>query len=355
MTRILAPRDTGAMTQWLSALANRNVARASVALIGDSIPEGQGATTMAQRMPNALATALRQRFLGTAVGGYGFIPPKLNTTTVAQPAVIAGAPAPAYSGGFGPGLCDYIISPGTGSITWTVTGTSVDVMYAQGGAAGVIGVSIDGGAVQQLNTQNAVFASGVTHRYALGAAGVHTVALTNATGVGNVFIAGIIVYNGDENAGIMVHDCSRFGEQVHQYVTLQSQANQQGWMNGLAPDLAIVDLGGDDYSAQLSVANTKADLTTLIQRIQGLAKVPSILLLVNYDPFNLAGIPWSAYMPMYYQLAVQFGCAILDMSKRIPAPNAPKTYGLFYADNTHLSPLGQQLYADHIVSAVSPV
>jgi lysophospholipase L1-like esterase len=337
--------QANAMLAYQAALANRFNARCNIAVVGDSIAEGQGATTLDNRWVNHLADSLRLRYpVAGVTGGQGFIPPQFVATTMPQP-VFSGAPA--LQAGFGPGGRCYTLT-GTQSVTWTVTGTSFDVMYVQGSGAGTLGISIDGGAVQNIVETNATLTDGLVTHYAFSGPGTHTVKATAVSGT--AYIDGIVVYNGDENSGITVHDCAHYGITLHNYASNTADVKQ--WMNALSPSLIIMALGVNDYDGQEALATFLADLNTMATAFGGLAKPCSVLLLADYDPFGITGVPWPNYVQQYYTVAQAHNYALLDMSLVMPKTNASQTYGLYYTDNIHPSNLGHSFYADNVVSAL---
>lgn len=339
---------SGELTSFRAALANRFFARCNIAVVGDSISEGQGATGVAYRSVNRLADSLRLRFpVAGVVGGQGFLPAEFASPSLPAPAVISGSPALNMT--FGPGWrCRQLT--GSQSFTYTITGTSIDVMYAAGSGGGTMGVSIDGGPVQTINTFQSALSDGVITHISAGASGTHTVAITAVSGT--VFLDGIVVYNGDESSGITVHDCSHFGMTLHQWAT-SSPSITAAWLSALAPSLVVFELGGNDYGYQEALTTFAADLATMTKIFNTLPTKPSILVQADYDPFNLTGIPWSSYVAAYQTWATTNGYAMLDLTQRMPATGASTTYGLFASDDVHPSNLGHSFIADALAMFVT--
>lgn len=356
--KITTPQGHPAMRTWYAALANRFFSRANVVVIGDSISEGQGATQVAYRSINRLADGLRDRFIASQgydpIGGQGFLPPQFIATTLPQPTLAGTAPGQQYA--WGPGGRSVILSVAGTSITHTVTGTSVDVMYVQGSGAGVLGVSVDGGAVTQINTANATFQDGMLQRISLGTSGSHTVAITWVSG-GAAHYCGLIVYNGDETTGVMVHDASHYGITMAAYAdATMVQSGTLGWLPALNPALVILSMGANDYSSEPALTTFKTSLTNLVTAIQLMTNKPSILLQIEYDAYKLSSPGWSSYTPLYYEVAASMGCAVLDLTQRIGSPGtstAPANF--YYTDNIHPSNNGHSMIADLQLAAISPI
>lgn len=98
-----APVDTGLnMLSWRAALANVDVAPATIVCIGDSITEHYGASAVNLRWPMRLARCLRQQYQPVGVtGGLGYISPcpKAGVPLFAWPGARSGG---ALAGNRGP-------------------------------------------------------------------------------------------------------------------------------------------------------------------------------------------------------------------------------------------------------------
>lgn len=334
---------SGSLTSFRATLANRFFSRCSIAVIGDSLSEGQGATAVAYRSVNRLADALRLRYPVTGVpGGQGFLPPQFASPSLPAPAIVSGSPS--LNTAFGPGWRCRQIS-GSQSYTYTITGTSFDVVYATGTGGGTMGVAVDRGSVQTINTYRTTLADGVSTHFTTNGAGTHTVTISAVSG--SAFLDGIVVYNGDESGGLTVHDCSHYGFTLHQWATA-SPAITSAWLNTLSPSLLIFELGANDYGGQEPLTTFQADLASMAKVLNGLTSVPSVLVVADYDPFGLSGIPWSSYVAAYASWATTNGYALLDLTQRMPPTNAALTYGLYASDDVHPSNEGHSFIADAI-------
>jgi lysophospholipase L1-like esterase len=339
---------SGDLTAFRAALANRFFSRCNIAVVGDSISEGQGATAVASRSVNRLADSLRLRFPVPGVaGGQGFLPAQFATTSLPAPAAVFGSPA--LNAGFGPGWrCRQIT--GSQSYTFTVTATSVDVVYATGSGGGAMGVSIDNGPVQTINTYRTALADGVVSHFATGGSGQHTVTITSVSGT--VFLDGIVIYNGDESSGITVHDCSHYGSTLHQWAQSSSAITSE-WLGALAPSLIVFELGVNDYHGQQSLTTFTNDLATMSNVFNTLPTSPSVLVVIDYDAFNMTGTLWSSYVALYQTWAAANGYAVLDLTQRMPATNTTKSFGLYAPDNIHPSNTGHSFIADAIAGLLT--
>ncbi|HWE54169.1 MAG TPA: SGNH/GDSL hydrolase family protein [Acidimicrobiales bacterium] len=339
---------SGELTAFRAALANRFFSRCNVAVVGDSISEGQGATSVAYRSVNRLADSLRLRFPVPGVtGGQGFLPAQFVSPSLPAPAAVTGSPA--LNMVFGPGWRCRQIS-GSQSYTFTVTATSVDVVYAAGPSAGTMGVTIDNGPLQTIATTRASLADGALAHFAISGSGQHTITITAVSGT--VFLDGIVVYNGDEASGITVHDCSHYGMTLRQWAQ-SSPAITSSWLGALSPSLIIFELGVNDYHWQEALTTFTADLATMSSIFNNLPTNPSVLVLVDYDAFNMTGLLWPTYVAAYQTWAATNGYAFLDLTQRMPPTNAAKSFGLYASDSVHPSNAGHSFVADAITGLLT--
>lgn len=331
---------------WFAALANRQYAPCNIAFVGDSITEGQGATARAYRWQDMLISRLRQQYpTGGVTGGAGFLPPQIGEPTIPQVAVMTGSPSARPTAGPG-GRCYQMT--GSDSFTYTVTGTSIDVMYLQGGGTGTMTVKIDAAAPVVVNTNALPTVDGKTARVSLGAAGTHTV--TIAVGSGSVCFDGIIVYNGDETTGLRGFDFGHFGWTTGTFnsynITGADGNTLANCLATVAPQLVVVSLTVNDYATNVPSATTYAtQLQSIIDTILAVPSGPCVLLQTYAAPNETGAEPYQNYVNVNYaKAATNPRTVVFDQSLRLPS-TATDTFGLYY-DFAHPNNKGHALLAE---------
>lgn len=350
---------------WFAALANRGAAPASIAVLGDSVTCGQGASSFALSYPQLLAAQLRTRMTGSATGGRGFLPPIIppsNPTSFA-PAYVAltgpGAASLHNAGlfGFGPNLETWDISAnGATTVTYTLTGDAADILWAGSPGNGTIGWAVTGGGSGTIVT-NVAFTTGGKTRISLGTAGAHTLTITNSAG-GPTYFTGIIEYNGDSASGVQVHGCGYSGSSTAFWTPLASLGQA---VAALSPGLVVLELGLNDNAAAITPAAYGSNLAAVIAEVRAALTAPAapFLLLEAYnaasDGPTSAGL-WAQYVNAAYSVAASDAFTdVLDLTYyRMPSTAAAVTWGLYNVDGIHPANPGHQMIADTMTRYLLP-
>jgi len=115
------------------------------------------------------------------------------------------------------------------------------------------------------------------------------------------------------------------------------------------PDLVIIDVGGNEFNAQVSPTTFVNNLTTLVNDVK--AARPGVTILMSiYAELLWAPNPWAStenytwdqYATQIYNTAVSEGVALVDMRQYIPSagdPNQPNP-SPWTSDNIHLNDAG---------------
>jgi hypothetical protein len=193
--------NRSALLPFWAAMANRDAAPVKTLHLGDSVTAGARAGSWAAHYANVLAKRLAASFpciSGNPVGG-AWVPAFQSSGNGPVSQMTSSTGTAPSQGSFGIGASSAFIGSGT-SATYTVTGTSVNIWAVQATSSRTFNVSIDGG-TDSLVTVPAAGATtdGYLVNFSLGAAGSHTVKITNVSG--NTNIGGLDVYNGDETKG----------------------------------------------------------------------------------------------------------------------------------------------------------
>lgn len=355
---------------WFASLAGRQTQRADIALIGDSVTAGQGATTFPGTYAQLLPAQLRGRFPtpGLTAGGRGFLPPVIpptNPTTFAPPyvaltgATVAQMAAGALAG-FGPNLVTYDLSIQAGvTLTYSLVGDSADILWASNPGNGIFSWKVDAGAATQVPTSAAFNVANVTH-VALGSAGAHTLTIAFVSG-SHTYVTGVVEYNTDFSSGIQVHDLGYSGS-TSAFWTPTGAPGQAAALVPLSPGLIVIELGLNDLAAAITPAACAANITALIAgcRAALTPPAPPFLLLAAYNAASdgpETPAQWSQYVSAMTQVAAADSRGqvdILDLTLRMPSTGAATTWGLYAGDGIHPVNAGHQMIADALTDFLSP-
>lgn len=340
-----AVRDSEPMTKWAAALASAGSSPAQVVAFGDSITEGTGATTVANRWQTLMQTALRDGAVGAQ---FPFIPAWPMTSAPGTPVVRAGNVGQnSTSTGTGLGWRGIDLRDDTASLTFTFTGDRCKVMYFASSGGGIMSVTIDGG-TPVLVSQKVPDAPGGNQAWDSGAltAGVHTVVIRrSATSVaGNfVYVQGLLTYNGDLTSHVRVLDAARHGANTSLLTAARTSAAGLSLAAAGGAKLAIIGYGTNDFGL-IPVADFRANIDRLIAGLRAGGFTGSILLLGMYLGGGRDNDAWSVYMDEYAAIAAADpDVYYLDLRDYMPAVPTPSTdpSGLgYYNDSLHPNDLG---------------
>jgi lysophospholipase L1-like esterase len=348
---------------WFAALAARNVARANVAIIGDSISAGLGASTFARTYPQQLAVMLNARFPtpGLTAHGRGFLAPApLGVTPWAASSYVTVSPAGlAGIGGYGPGMLTCNIVTGPYTLAYALTGDSADIMWVGSPGFGTGEWKVDAGGFTTFSTSTGGFSDGNITHVSLGAAGAHTLTIATSSAGGGIFIDGVVEYDTDYASGIQVHTGGLSGSKSGDWLTTGSNISQAFATAALQPGLLVIELGVNDAAAAITPAKFASNLTSLIalQRT-AYTTAPPVLLLMVYNAYydgSVTAAAWATYVQAAYGVAAADAAVdVLDLTLRMPPTNAANTWSLYYSDGVHPGDRGHQMIADALCEFLSP-
>lgn len=352
----LLTQNAAALQKWRAALASRDFAPVNVVCLGDSITEGQGATTFERTYRQALLRRLRERFpVAGVTGGRGFIgAAKTGFSSGTWPVVTGGSPA--IDQDRGPKRQAVILSAAGHSLTFTIKGTSVDLMYARATSSGTISYTIDGGAATTLALAGGTTAlqSGQLARINLGTSGAHTLVVSYSSG-GSCYIEGVVEYDGDETKGIRVHDAGHHGWTT---ATWSNRGGFDYWMHSiraLNPDLLVLALMANDSTIPIAPATSLSNLKSILSILRGDAVNPSVLVVPMFQRSEVTATTWLGYVQAAYQLMAEDPLvSICDLSARMPAAGLGSNSLGLYADTVHPTDKGHSMIADAILESIAP-
>lgn len=346
------------MATWASALTNLNTAPAKMFFMGDSLTEGQGASTRALRW--------QDRVLGTLKTNYGL------TSADGYLQAVYGV----YDAGDGTGVSNWTqwhtASTGTvnfdtltgqastfglhrvrlssgATITYTVTGTAVDIWYQQGTGAGSFTYSIDGAAAVPVTVSTTGTLTTVKTSVTGLSQASHTIKITATSST--VYLAGFTVMNADSlTRGIQRYDSGSTSARADHYTSFFPQFMTQ--VSTVAPDLVTLMLGGND-SSSVTAAVFKSNMSTIISSLKGLAKSPSILLIIPYGATTATTVdPWNSYRQAIIDLAAQYSTGLLDL-EGVGLPKSTGVASTYFRADGHPNDTGQAFIGDAIYTKIS--
>lgn len=346
--------DTTRLRAFRAALGNRSTTPVDILCVGDSMTEGYSASIPSKRWIDRLLAQLRTTYQPAGiVGGEGYVPGFYVSTTMTDRFVLSGSGLPREDLG-GLGERTHTLTAINATLTFTFTGTGLDVLYAKGPTAGSVGWKIDAGSETVVNTNAGTISGGNVIQIRGLSAGAHTLVLRNTAG-GSVYVEGCYVYNGDETLGVRLWEAGHSGTQTDDIAT----PNGINWFDSVTPvqpDLVTVFLGLNDYGSnsqpRLTPATVAANLTSIVTQIRAkCTNPPSVLLVLPYErsvlvPPTLA--TWSEYRTAIEGVAAADGSmALLDLADVIGSFNPSDPFNLDYAgDLLHTNDAGHQMIAD---------
>lgn len=347
-----AKYQTGALSPlygYFAKEARAKAARCNVLMVMDSIGEGTGADTIANRWVDQAQANLRARWT-TGSQGPGYIPAQYAAT----PSGGGTFPAWTYTGTTfntprGLGFKSKQLGAGS-TATITRTCTSFELHFRREASLDAVTITIDGGAPVTYTMSNSLIAQKWTSPALT--AGSHTIVVSQS--VNTPSFCGGYFYNGDETAGYALWDGSHSGARALDYSTTNTD-----WYNHLTlvnPALMVLGLGTNDSrtsSSGYSSANYKTNMQSIITQARAkVANLPVLLMPPNM-PLGTLIEPWTNYTDKLKELAAENQyTALYDMSTRIPDLTSDP-YG-FLIDGVHPTPLGHAMLATLATTALSP-
>lgn len=354
-----------ALTTWNTAVAaaKAGTGQAKILFVGDSLTSGENASVRANRWVDQLIGTLRTRNSITG-SGLGLTPYKYFnslSSSWASPATSTGTVVTEddKSYYFTQGLQGGLISSG-GSLSWTVVGDSVDVLYCQavtGYGFGSMVVSVDGTTKATINTTaNNTITPGTVLHYSLGTAGTHTVKVT-ASG-GQILVDGVIGYNGDYTAGITYWDSAHWGILPEVYDNTNDTAAWEDAWPRYNPSLVIDNLFVNDLlEATITPTASAALLTKRLAQYAAIPAKPDVIVWIPYgggSGYNVTNgsYAYSDYCTAIVNAANTAGVNVLDLRTLYPTVSTS-----WYSGDTqqiHPNDTGQAAIATALANVIAP-
>lgn len=341
-----------ALRPFYTAIANRDNASCRIAIVGDSISEGEQCANYTQRWVNRFEDMLRGAFpTGGVRGGPGYFPTAYAATLIAAPSVVdlsanlGGTSVSTLDTRYGLGGRGRQIQHGAAHI-WTYPCTSFKVHYAKDPFGVTLNIIVDG---VQYGTVNTNGTAGGGYTYVSGALtpGVHAIRVATQDSAGfSSTVCGVEFFYGDESKGIRVYDASRSGS-----IASSFDAEVMKSLTAVAPQCVIVPLTANDsyFSSSATYTTELAALCTRIDTaISNAGGYPYSLILMAMSERNDTLVePYPNYIKVMSDLADSRGgnTIFVNMADWLGSKVATDTLGL-WADTVHMSVKGQALTAD---------
>lgn len=336
-------------------LAGRDANVVNIVIPTDSLGPGVGASTHEKRWISQLASNLRTRFPTPGkTGGRGYIT-AANTapTSFTWPVVLAGG-ATFANDDYGASRAVASLPTG-GTATYSLVGTSADIIFVKAAGFGSFSWKVDGGSATTVSSNAAVTAGGSKIRVPLGAAGAHTLVLTGVSGSNYVCAASEI--NGTELGGIMVHDCGHSGFTSGDWIAspFDPAANWPAAIAALNPSILLIPLGINDVNDSIAPATFQANLTSMVAKMRaasGMTNTAVVFVAMYAMGGKLAA--WQNYVDAMYAAAEADGNALVaDLTTRLWNYDDPGR-GAVFVDTAHPNDIGHAMIAQGLTEFLSP-
>lgn len=338
---------------------------------GNSLVEGEGASTFANTWRQLIAILLRATY-GIKGAGLGFIPARPYATSLAASASWRN-PGTSGTATTAP---NWNITMGLKGVRFTATGqtrqivlpdgTAFDFVHLQaaGAGGGILNVQLNGGAAVGVNTNDTTpgteYQPSKLRRFTRpGGRGAMTVLTTATSNAGGV-MDGLMHYDGDDvGGGVHMFDCSRTGARSD-VVALDDMLN--GWAS-FQPHTIIDDqVGTNDFlDGERAAPNTGAPPATAAARLglrldkaQAMASQPTYIVLIPWRLPALAGTIAGRTYQQYIDAVLATIAAhpyaanvkVLDLGAVYPDAASQPWHN---ADGLHPNDLGHQKIAEAVM------
>lgn len=331
----------------LAALANRNTAACNIAVIGDSITEGNGATAFTSRYAGQANRATRQRYptvAGGSTGGLGFVPMQsTGETTYTWPVTLAtGSIAGTKDIGPVRGAVS-LTSAGTFTFTAPAGSSSCKVMYYNDNSGAQFSYKINSGSPTTVTASGTVADGALTSSITITSGQVLTVAWVSGT----IWLEGILHFAGDESSGVTWHGCGHYGWTSGDWIAAQSGAiDWRASIAALSPAAIAINVGTNDPGT-FSAPQSQANLLSLISFLRGATALESLPVLLIVP---VAGTSNQAFAAAWRQVpSLAAGVMVCDVNYRMPNSTA---WAAGYEDSVHPADNGHALYGEIVAASV---
>jgi len=334
------------LRKWRTARARAAVTnyKAQIHVVGDSISEGAYSSAVATDWITLGYVGLVRTTLSAKYGdcGSGIIPvtfPNGNPYIVATGFILAAG----NSSGLGFGNWYYTSPTAGNTLTYTFSGTGVEIYYVQGSGVGSFTYAIDGGGAVAVTARTVPTNYGKVLIITGLADGSHTIVITQADNGYSVDILGMCPIKGIK--GIQVNLVGKYG------IVSDAPARDYALIatfDTKPPDLTIIALTANDFASQIDPNIYITNMQKIITKAKNSGDVLITTIGVRAD----AGvIPQTAYFIVCKNLAKINNCAYLDINSRWGGYAGGVASG-FYYDTVHPNNIGHRDIATAILKII---
>ncbi|HET7399731.1 MAG TPA: hypothetical protein VFJ94_14535, partial [Intrasporangium sp.] len=346
------------MEPYRKALAQRATTPVQIMCVGDSRTEGTGTSDVSLRWQTRMQKYLRERLSPVPGALFPFIPGYPVTSAPGMPVTIAGTVTRDTT--YGLGWRTAKLADSTSSLTFTFTGTSCKVMYTKASSTAKMLIAIDGGAAVSVETNSTIVGASNSAVWSSPAltAGAHTVVITRDPATTNsawqVYVQGLLTYNGDEAAGIRVLDSGYHGSSSTFFTSTRNSMEAAALTAAGGASLIVIGMGTND-AGSTTPATFQTNLLNFINAMRNSAGFTGSFLLLNFTKPNAQ--TEATYAAIGEQMAlIAAGDPLieyLDMRRDMPDNPTPytATAGLgLYNDNIHENDAGHAWIAGRMAA-----
>lgn len=341
--------------------AKAGTSKAKVLYLGDSIFEGEGASTTLNRATAKLITGIRSKYgiSGSAPGMIGCYHDTQLSDSSSWRNPLSASNSLVSNGWFSTqGWRGADLNSAGTYAQWTVTCDSFDVVHLTGtNDGGSLSVSVDGGTATVINTSAGTFAVGVVTHINIGTLASHTIKVTLTAGGGA--LDGIVPYVGDYTAGLQWWDATHFGFNSNDYGSSDALDTIVAAMSNFAPHLVVDNITGTaDYSQNATTPTAMVtNLNARIAKYKAITPVPIVLFVGTYQigsqltTANSLGYTMQQYFDAAKTAVQSAGLTWLNLNDVYPTFQSQS--GWLASDGGHPSDTGHQKIADAMLTAIS--
>lgn len=337
------------LPKWRKSLANvrRGISNAVIAFVGDSTTRGQGSATTTGQALNGFPVQLSNLLNATPglKSGWQNIFGQANTTITTFDSRIA------LTGTFTTASVCFGASPfrmgaaATMAFTPTVNCDTFDI-YSINNGTGRFTINLDGGAT--LATVNTTTNGAIVKTTVSGTLAAHTLNCVWVSGA--TFVLGIDAYDSATkqvscwNGGWLSATAANWNGQVGLFAPMLALRDY------LVPDLTIIDLGINNWSASADPTQFKSDMSNMLSIIRPTLDV------VLKTPIPTQATATSLdtqrkFIQATYELAEAYDCPLVDCFTRWGSYEEANPLG-FYNDDKHGSAIGYNDIASALHRAI---
>jgi hypothetical protein len=317
--------------QWWRAARNASTTgKARISVVGGSSSAGYYSSNLRTKGWDGLLRTSLQATYGN--GGSGFYSTSLSSTALVARGANSSAQTAYQTAGnligqtgtwsiggsdYGPGSNYIFTSTASATLTFTVTGSTIDIYtVAGGGTHGGWTYAIDGTAAVAVADNGSAQTSIQTTIVSGLSASSHSIVLTYA-GSGSNYLA-VCGVSGENGAGVILNNFARYGSRAGNFASPGSGTNST-WSGGsdYPADLAIMAFGPNDAvngdSGDTWSYNLRQYLTGVKDMGSAIGATDVLIMLPHIGTYDASNLRYQDYAVRGRAIAEAYGAAFVDM------------------------------------------